>query len=284
MIALGDHGHLRALDRPQVALPRQRLVGLSGVVGVVIPHLPHEQRRRVDHGHPDPIGFRVTGNDDQIDRLLETAVYVRQHRGKPSSRRHGHRHPPAGSRRPLGRAILADGRHHERRLLLTGEAANLARDHDLPAADERARAVDQGDGTVVGIADLGRARHPPGERGRRDPDPRGRCNAEPGRHETRRRHHQTLRGREFINARRDHQDRQRIGEPQRRRAVDGAVARHAGELLGRSAPQRLHYQRRRLVSMRPGEHRVDHVVVKIGMLLLEDPCGIDEIHAIPHQR
>ena len=54
MIAFRDDRHLRALDGAEVALPLHGLIGLARVLGVVVPHLPHEQRRRIDNHHADP--------------------------------------------------------------------------------------------------------------------------------------------------------------------------------------------------------------------------------------
>ncbi len=79
LVALCFQRDLRALDAPQIALPGHRLVGEPRVVGIVVGHLADEQRRLVDHGHPQPLAAGVAGGDHELERPVDPAGVAGQH-------------------------------------------------------------------------------------------------------------------------------------------------------------------------------------------------------------
>ena len=158
MVAFSHHRHLRALDAADITLPGNRLVGLARVRWIVVVHFADEHRRLVDHGHAEPFAPRITGGDHDVDRLVEPPRRVGQQRRKPCFRRGKHRRSPAACRRR--RSVIGNGRHDEFRLLLSREAGDFARYHQLPPADQRGDPVDHSDRPLL-TADLRTARHGP---------------------------------------------------------------------------------------------------------------------------
>ena len=144
-VALGDDRHLRALHRAQIALPFNRVGGASRVGGILVPHLPHEQRGRVHDRHAQPLGAGVTGCDHELDRLVDAAVVIRQRRDIPIDP-FGIT-PAGGHRRGPATVVVPNPEHAERGPLVSAQPADRRRDDDLPAPHHGRHVLDDGERT-----------------------------------------------------------------------------------------------------------------------------------------
>ena len=190
--------------------------------------------------------------------------------------------------RRLGAAEFADRRDGEHRPLAVAQPIDATGDDQLPATDDRrpscvnlqpampAVAVRPVVGRLVGQSPVQPRRLDPHPRRRGDAGPRG---DQPGRG-----HEEALGSRQFIDGCQTHEHGQRTGQSHRIGTIDDAVGRQLREPLGGPAFERPHDQRRAPLRMRLHQHGVDQVVVEVGVFLLDGPGGVDQVHAIAHQR
>ena len=195
----------------------------------------------------------------------------------------GHLDLPRGHGR-IDAAVVPDGRHEQHRLFVSSQPLQFAGDHELPTADDRRLPAVSGELPARGLHRPLLARNPPGEPRRLDPHPRGSRKPQPRRNQADRRHHETLRGSHFVDAGQRDKDGQRGGQPDRGRAIHDPLDRHLGEPLRGPTFERPHHEFRRLVRPRLHQHRVDDVVVKLGVVALDGPGRVNEVHPIEHQR
>ena len=283
-VRLGGDGHPRPFDGPDVALPGKRLLFASGVVGIAVANLPHQQRRRVTEHHPDPLAAGVAGGDRQLHRLIEAALLVGHHHHPHAAGAGRERHRPR-RRRGIGRAVVAKRPHVQLRFFTGIEPVDPRREHELPAAIELGHAthdVDLPPGSVRRRRIL--ARHPPRQPRGGDAHPRRRGEAAPGRDQSGRRDDEALRCQHLIETDQSHQRRQDPRQPHRGRAIDHAFVGHARQPPGRPAPQRLDHGLRRFAGMLLDQDGVDQIVVELGVIPLDGPRGEHEIDPVSHQR
>ena len=172
-VALRDDRHAGALDAAQVALPGEGLRRPPRVFGIVVLHLPHQERRRIDHGHPQPITRCVASGDHELEPVVEAARRVGQDRHLPSLRVGHHGHSP-GWRRRVESTVVADATHEHFGPFIAIEAAHPARQHELPATHDRDRSTDRSEWMRLPSRIRHGARVSPGELRRLDPHPRRR--------------------------------------------------------------------------------------------------------------
>ena len=77
LVALGDDGHLRALEGADVSLPLDNFALLPRIRWKVVPHLANEQRRRVDNGDSHRLAPGIAGPNHDLDGVIEAAVTTR---------------------------------------------------------------------------------------------------------------------------------------------------------------------------------------------------------------
>ena len=274
----------RAFHALDVALPGQRLVRAAGVGRILVPHLPHEQCRHVAEPDANPLAAGVARGDHQVHRLVEPAILAGHH-DRPQPRRAGpQRHGPGRPGR-IRSAVVAERPHDQLRWLARGKPLDLGGHNELPAAIEFGDAADHFDTPTR--CRCGRRilpRHPPGQPRRGDAHPRRRRKSAPGRDQSRCRQNEALGGEELVEAGQADERRQHPREPDGRRAIHHPLVGNARQPASGPAPERLHHCLRRLARPLLDEDGVDEVVVEFGMIPLERPGGIDEVHAIPHER
>ena len=190
LVALGDDGHLRALEGADVSLPLDNFALLPRIRWKVVPHLANEQRRRVDNGDSHRLAPGIAGPNHDLDGVIEAAGTVGKHRRKPPARTGvggpiqpggspsaNHLHLPRCGRRAggqsrgtIGHAAGRRRRHCHQRLLVAAQSADVGRHHELPSAHERgggpidrkATTIESAD-THAGIHAVLFARHSPGK-------------------------------------------------------------------------------------------------------------------------
>ena len=224
-VALRDDRHAGAFHAPQITLPGDRLRRPPRVAGVLVFHLAHEQRRRVDHGDPQPIAGCVPCGDHELEAVIEAPRRIGQDRHLPPLGIGRHRHPP-GRRRRVEGTIVAHPTDHDFRPLSAVESADATRHHQLAAPHHRDGAADRGERMRLPAGVRRRAGMPPGELRRIDPHPRRWPDGGPGRDEPRRRHEQALRRRELVDAGRGHEPRQGDRELERQAAIHHPLGGH----------------------------------------------------------
>ena len=248
LVAFGDDHDTRALDAPEVALPRHRLALAPHVGRKLVPHLPHHQRRRIDHRHADRLAPRIARLNRERHRLIEPAGRIRQHGGIALPRAHlatdpCHLRPPRHCRSIDGTAF-EHRRDGDDRLLVAPQAADRGRHHELPTADQRGTArIDLDAPGIVRIASISVASrrvcagsgpdrgclfpgHPPSQPRWLEPHPRRRRHTSPRSEEPGGGGQQTLRSDQRVDAGQPHQRSQRIRQPHCQRAIDDRLRRH----------------------------------------------------------
>ena len=306
LVALGDDHDTRALDGPQVALPRHRLPLSLHVCRKLIPHLPDQKGWRIDQRHADRLTPPVAGLHRERHRLIEPAGRIGQHGciplpGGRFTANPCHLHSPR-YRRPIDGAAVEQGRDDDHRPLVASQTADRTAHAQLPATDQRGPAgIDLDASGIVRVAAISAAGcrvtasdgpddsrlfswHPPLQSGWFESHPRRRRHAGPWREQPRRGGEHALRGRQRVDTRQAHKHRQRIGQPHRLRTIDDRLGRHGREPFGRPPLERLHDRGGIALWMRLDQHGVDEIVVEFGMFLLDHPRRVDEIDAIPQQR
>ena len=192
LVALGDDHDTRALDRPEITLPRHRLALAARVGRKLVPHLAHEKRRRVDHRHADGLAPRIAGMHGEYHRLIQPAGRIGQHGRIPLPVAHlaadpRHLDTPRHGRSVDGAAV-EQRRHGDHRSLVAPQASDRTAHHQLPTANQRAPAhIDRDAPGIVRIHAGGITGgrllpgHPPPQVRRRELHPRGRRHAGPRR-------------------------------------------------------------------------------------------------------
>ena len=187
-------------------------------------------------------------------------------------------------------AVVLHRHDMDDRLLTAAEAADRRRQDELPAAHEGRRSpvnhhlLRLGTGADELRIDHPRPRHPPMEPRRIDADARRSRDPGPRRHQPHRADQEALGRHQFIEAGQPHQRRQQHRQTDGERAVDDPVGGDVGKALRGTLLQRSHDDGGASLGMRLDEHRVDQIVVELGMLPLDRPGSVDEIHPVTDQR
>ena len=294
LVAFGDERYLRLFGRLQIPLPGDRLRSPGDVGGEVVAGLAHQERRGIDNDQTHRLAASVTGGDRELDRVLQAAHRIGQEGrerpgGLPFPGPTDHVDPPRGTGGIMGAVVLH--RHDmDNRLLPAAEAADRRGQDELPAAHEGRRSpvnhhlLRLGTGADELRIDHPRPRHPPMEPRRINADARRSRDPGPRRHQPHRADQEALGGHQLIQAGQPHQRRQQHRQTDGERAVDDPVGGDVGKALRGALLQRSHDDGGAPLGVRLDEHRVDQIVVELGMLPLDRPGGVDEIHPVTDQR
>ena len=187
-------------------------------------------------------------------------------------------------------AVVLHRHDMDDRLLTAAKAADRRCQNELPAAHEGRRSplnhhlLRLRTGADELRIDHPRPRHPPMEPRRINADARRSRDPSPRRHQPHRADQEALGRHDLIKAGQPHQRRQQHRQTDGERAVDDPVGGDVGKALRGTLLQRSHDDGAAPLGMRLDEHRVDQIVVELGMLPLDRPGGVDEIHPVTDQR